>query len=67
MLIVCVLGGLKTFLTPPKLLVCVLGGLKTETGIHSFLDPPFSIFEWPTTHVQFFFQNDQLLNIYQEI
>ena len=30
-----------------------------EFNIHSFLDPPFSIFEWPTTHVQFFFQNDQ--------
>ena len=29
---VCV-GGLKTFLYPPKLLVCVFGeGLKTETG-----------------------------------
>ena len=39
-----------------------------EFNIHSFLDPPpFSIFEQPTTHVQFFFQNDQLLNIYQEI
>ena len=31
---VCVGGGLKTFLYPPKLLVCVFfeGGLKTETG-----------------------------------
>ena len=44
------------------------GGLKTETGIQSFFRPlPSAFLNSPPHMSNFFFQNDQLLNIYQEI
>ena len=51
-------GGSKRIIhTPPNIL----------EGNGVVFGPPFSIFEWPTPPVHFFFQNDDLLNIYQNI